>query len=46
MIFFKQKQQKQKQKKQKQNKKNGNMMFSSNVRKDGISKKIVLKYDL
>ena len=27
-------------------KKNGNMMFSSNVRKDGISKKIALKYDL
>ena len=33
-------------KKKKKKKKNGNMMFSSNVRKDGISKKIALKYDL
>ena len=32
--------------KKKTKKKNGNMMFSSNVRKDGISKKIALKYDL
>ena len=46
IIFLRRKRKNDLSQKKKTKKKNGNMMFSSNVRKDGISKKIALKYDL